>query len=147
MPSNKGNKLDFAGRTAIVTGGSQGIGFGVAERLLASGANVSIWAVNQDRLMRAAAILGGGDCLQTVAAHIGDLGSVEAATRTVLHSYGQIDVLINNASIAGPNVKMWEFPPDMFARMMHVNLEGTFYCCRAVVPHMIARNYGRIVTI
>ena len=119
----------------------------MAERLLASGRECQHLGGQSRSPHAAAAILGGGDCLQTVAAHIGDLGSVEAATRTVLHSYGQIDVLINNASIAGPNVKMWEFPPDMFARMMHVNLEGTFYCCRAVVPHMIARNYGRIVTI
>jgi NAD(P)-dependent dehydrogenase (short-subunit alcohol dehydrogenase family) len=147
MPSNKGNKLDFAGRTAIVTGGSQGIGFGVAQRLLASGANVSIWAIDQDRLEQAAAKLGGGKHVQVVSTDIGDLTSVEAATRAVLDAYGQIDVLINNAGIAGPNVKMWEFPPDAFARMMHVNVEGTFYCCRAAVPHMIARNYGRIVNI
>jgi len=147
MPSNTGNKLDFAGRTAVVTGGSQGIGFGTAKRLLASGANVSIWAVDQDRLEQAASKLGGADRVQTVALDIGDLASVEAATRVVLDAYGQIDVLINNASIAGPNVKMWEFPPDTFTRMMHVNVEGTFHCCRAVVPHMIARDYGRIVNI
>jgi NAD(P)-dependent dehydrogenase (short-subunit alcohol dehydrogenase family) len=78
MPSNKGNQLDFAGRTAIVTGGSQGIGFGVAERLLASGANVSIWAVNQDRLEQAAATLDGGKRVQIVSTDIGDLTSVEA---------------------------------------------------------------------
>ena len=147
MPSNKGNQLDFAGRTAIVTGGSQGIGFGVAERLLASGANVCVWAVNQDRLKQAAAKLDGGARVQTVSVDIGNLASVGAATKAVLDAYGQIDVLINNAGVAGPNVKMWEFPPDAFAHMMHVNVEGTFYCCRAVVPHMLARNYGRIVNI
>jgi len=147
MPSNTGSKLDFAGRTAIVTGGSQGIGFGVVERLLASGANVSIWAVNRDRLKQAAAKLDGGEHIQIVSADIGDLASVEAATKTVLEAFGQIDVLINNAGVAGPNVKMWEFPPDAFAQMMHVNVDGTFYCCRSVVPHMIARNYGRIVNI
>jgi 2-dehydro-3-deoxy-L-rhamnonate dehydrogenase (NAD+) len=84
MPSNTGNKLDFAGRTAVVTGGSRGIGFGTAKRLLASGANVSIWAVDQDRLEQAASKLGGGDRVQTVALDIGDLASVEAATRVVL---------------------------------------------------------------
>ena len=147
MSSNTGNTLDFAGRTAIVTGGSQGIGFGVAERLLASGANVSIWAVNQDRLKHAAAKLDGGGHVQTVSTDIGNLASVEAATKAVLDAYGQIDVLINNAGVAGPNVKMWEFPPDAFAHMMHVNVDGTFYCCRTIVPHMIARNYGRIVNV
>jgi len=147
MRSITGNRFDFAGRTAIVTGGSQGIGFGAAQRLLASGANVSIWAVDRERLEQAASKLGGGDRVQTVAVDIGELASVEAATRAVLDAYGQIDVLINNASISGPNVKMWEFPPHTFARMMHVNVEGTFHCCRAVVPHMIARNYGRIVNI
>ena len=119
MPSSTGNKLDFAGRTAIVTGGSQGIGFGVAERLLASGANVSVWAVNQDRLKQAAAKLDGGGRVQTVSVDIGNLASVGAATKAVLDAYGQIDVLINNAGVAGPNVKMWEFPPDTFAHMMH----------------------------
>jgi len=147
MRSITGNRLDFQGRTAIVTGGSQGIGFGTVERLLASEANVSIWAVDQDRLKQAASKLGGGDRVQTVAVDISDLASVEAATRVVLDAYGQIDVLVNNASIAGPNVKMWEFPSHTFARMMQVNVEGTFNCCRAVVPHMIARNYGRIVNI
>jgi len=147
MSSNTGNTLDFAGRTAIVTGGSQGIGFGVAERLLASGANVSVWAINQDRLKHAAAKLDGGGHVQTVSTDIGSLASVEAATKAVLDAYGQIDVLINNAGVAGPNVKMWEFPPDTFSHMMRINVEGTFYCCRAVVPHMIARNYGRIVNI
>jgi|SRR3984957_9753043 NAD(P)-dependent dehydrogenase (short-subunit alcohol dehydrogenase family) len=147
MRSITGNRLDFDGRTAIVTGGSQGIGFGTAERLLASDANVSIWAVDQDRLKQAASKLGGGDRVQAVAVDISNLASVEAATRVVLDAYGQIDVLVNNASIAGPNVKMWEFPSHTFARMMQVNVEGTFHCCRAVVPHMIARNYGRIVNI
>jgi NAD(P)-dependent dehydrogenase (short-subunit alcohol dehydrogenase family) len=147
MRSITGNRLDFDGRTAIVTGGSQGIGFGTAERLLASDANVSIWAVDQDRLKQAASKLGGGDRVQAVAVDISNLASVEAATRVVLDAYGQIDVLVNNASIAGPNVKMWEFPSHTFARMMQVNVEVTFHCCRAVVPHMIARNYGRIVNI
>lgn len=147
MPSDSGNKLDFAGRTAIVTGGSQGIGLGVAERLLASGANVSIWAVNAGRLAKATQALDGGNRVQTVEADIGDLSAVETATTAVIDRYGQIDVLINNAGVAGPNVKMWEFPADVFAQMMQVNLLGTFYCCRAVVPHMIARNYGRIVTV
>jgi 3-oxoacyl-[acyl-carrier protein] reductase len=77
MSSNTGNRLDFAGRTAIVTGGSQGIGFGVAERLLASGANISVWAVNRDRLKHAAAKLDGGGRVQTVSADIGNLASVE----------------------------------------------------------------------
>jgi len=147
MPSVIGNKLDFTGRTAIVTGGSQGIGLGVAERLLASGANVSIWAVNAGRLAQAAKALEGGNRIQTLEADIGNLSAIEAATKAVIDRYGQIDVLINNAGVAGPNVKMWEFPADVFAQMMHVNLLGTFYCCRTVVPHMIARNYGRIVTV
>jgi len=77
MPSVIGNKLDFTGRTAIVTGGSQGIGLGVAERLLASGANVSIWAVNAGRLAQAAKALEGGNRLQTLEADIGDLSAIE----------------------------------------------------------------------
>jgi NAD(P)-dependent dehydrogenase (short-subunit alcohol dehydrogenase family) len=144
---HRANKLDFAGRTAVVTGGSQGIGFGVVERLLASGARVSIWAINEERLAQAKSKLNSNDRVQTVVADVGDRAAVEAATKAVIEQYGHIDVLINNAGVAGPNVKMWDFPPDVFAQMMHVNVMGTFYCCRAVVPHMIARNYGRIVTI
>jgi 3-oxoacyl-[acyl-carrier protein] reductase len=78
---------------------------------------------------------------------IGDLAVVEDATAAVKSRFGKIDVLINNAAIVGPNMPTWEYPPQAFMDVVHVGLVGTFFCCRAVVPHMIAQNYGRIVNL
>jgi NAD(P)-dependent dehydrogenase (short-subunit alcohol dehydrogenase family) len=114
------NRIDLGGRLAVVTGGAQGIGRAVAERFLASGAAVAIW----DR----------------------DI-ALARTTATDLSNAGRIDILVNNAGIAGPNFKTWEYPREIWAQVMAVNLDGTFHCCRAVVPQMVARNYGRIVNV
>ena len=141
------NTYDLTGRVAIVTGAGQGIGLAVAERLLASGASVSVWDID-DRLLEAvAAAHGGSGALQTLNADIGDLEAVEAATQAVVDRFGRIDVLVNNAAIVGPNANTWEYPPQAFMDVVRIGLVGTFYVCRAVVPHMIARNYGRIVNL
>ena len=138
------NSYDLDGRVAIVTGGGQGIGLAVAERMLKSGASVSIWDRDQPVLD---AIEGRGDPrIQTLNVDIGTLSSVEGATQQVLERFGQIDILINNAAIVGPNFTTWEYPPEAFQDVLNVGLVGTFFCCRTVVPHMIARNYGRIVS-
>ena len=78
---------------------------------------------------------------------IADLAAVEAATRATFDHFGKIDILINNAAIVGPNAPTWEYPPEAFRDVVNIGLIGTFYCCRAVVPHMIAANYGRIVNL
>ena len=141
------NSYDFEGRVAVVTGGGQGIGLAVAERMLAGGASVSIWD-RDDGLLDALTEKGGhGDALQTLAADIGQLASVEAATAAAMERFGRIDVLINNAAIVGPNMPTWEYPPDAFAEVVHIGLTGTFHVSRAVVPHMIAAGYGRIVNV
>ena len=141
------NSYDFEGRVAVVTGGGQGIGLAVAERMLAGGASVSIWDRDADLLDALAERAEHGDALHTLAADIGDLASVEAATAAAMERFGRIDVLINNAAIVGPNAPTWEYPAQAFAEVVHVGLVGTFHVSRAVVPHMIAAGYGRIVNV
>jgi len=141
------NQYDFEGRTAIVTGGGQGIGLAVARRMLAGGARVSIWDRDEPVLADGVAELAAGDRVQALTADIGDLGSVERATAEVMSAFGRIDVLINNAAIVGPNAATWEYPPEAFRDVVNIGLIGTFYVCRTVVPHMIAANYGRIVNL
>jgi nucleoside-diphosphate-sugar epimerase len=141
------NQYDFEGRTAIVTGGGQGIGLAVARRMLAGGARVSIWDRDEPVLADGVAELAAGDRVQALTADIGDLGSVERATAEVMSAFGRIDVLINNAAIVGPNAATWEYPPEAFRDVVNIGLIGTFYVCRTVVPHMIAANYGRMVNL
>ena len=141
------NRYDFDGRVAVITGAGQGIGLTVAERMLDSGASVSIWDIDQKLLDAVAAKHAATGRLQVVNGNIGKLDSVEAATRAVIDRFGKIDVLINNAAIVGPNANTWEYPVQAFEDVVHIGLVGTFYVCRTVVPHMIARGYGRIVNL
>jgi 2-dehydro-3-deoxy-L-rhamnonate dehydrogenase (NAD+) len=137
------NQLDLNGRNAVVTGGASGLGFAIAERLARSGANVVIWDINDEAAQAAGKKLGG----LAMAADVGDLASVTHAVGKTLGIVSTIDVLVNNAGITGPNVKLWEYPAQDWRQVFAVNVDGTFHCCRAVVPHMRERNYGRIVNI
>jgi 3-oxoacyl-[acyl-carrier protein] reductase len=141
------NSYDLAGRVAIITGAGQGIGLTVAERMLDNGALVSIWDRDQKLLDALEAKHGKSGKVQTLLADIGELDSVEDATKAVVDRFGKIDVLVNNAAIVGPNANTWEYPPKAFEDVVRIGLVGTFYVCRTVVPHMIARNYGRIVNL
>jgi 3-oxoacyl-[acyl-carrier protein] reductase len=141
------NKYDLKDRVAIVTGGAQGIGLAVVERMLESGARVAIWDRDQAVLDKAIGGLAKPDLVFGVKADIGDLGSVEAATAATTARFGRIDILVNNAALVGPNKTTWEYPPEAFAEVVHVGLIGTFNCCRAIVPAMRAQNYGRIVNL
>ena len=141
------NSYDFEGRVAVVTGGGQGIGLAVAERMLSGGASVSIWDRDATLLDALAERAEYGEVLHTVVADIGDLTSVEAATAAVMKRFERIDVLVNNAAIVGPNTTTWEYPAQAFAEVVHIGLVGTFHVSRAVVPHMIAAGYGRIVNV
>ena len=141
------NSYDFENRVAIVTGGGQGIGLTVAERMLKHGGAVAIWDRDQ-KLVDALGQKYGSDAkLLALNADIGDMASVDAAAKATLDRVGNIDVLINNAAIVGPNAPTWEYPPQAFMDVVHVGLVGTFFVCRAVVPHMIAAGYGRIVNL
>ena len=141
------NKIDLVGRTAVVTGGVRGIGLAIAERLLASGANVCIW----DRDLAALALVV-PELLKLGKAHgaqvdITRAESVEHGVKSAINSFGKIDILVNNAGIAGSTRKLWELPPDEWRQVIEIDLIGVYLCCRAVVPHMIENKYGRIVNI
>jgi len=125
------NPLDFKGRTAVVTGGLQGIGAAIAKRLEGSGATVRVWdlAAKKDPV------------------DVSDAAAVERAAARTLADLGRIDVLVNNAGVAGLNLPTVDYPVEEWKRVLRINLGGQFLCCRAVAPHMVKRKYGRIVNI
>jgi NAD(P)-dependent dehydrogenase (short-subunit alcohol dehydrogenase family) len=139
------NQLDFANRCAVITGGAAGIGYAVAQRLALSGATVSLWDRDREALSRAESSLGRGTLTQVV--DVGDAQAVERAARDAVAALGKIDVLVCSAGIAGPNFVTWEYPLDAWKQVVDVNLNGVFYCNRAVVPVMRKNDYGRIVNI
>jgi 2-dehydro-3-deoxy-L-rhamnonate dehydrogenase (NAD+) len=141
------NAIDLAGRVAVVTGGAQGIGRSIVERFLESGATVAIWDRDLALAKQSAAELARPERVACVAVDVTRLEEVERARDESLAAFGSIDILVNNAGMAGPNTVTWEYPPAAWDEVLRVNLTGPFNCCRAVVPHMIARNYGRIVNI
>ena len=139
------NDIDLKGRTAVVTGGAQGFGKAITERFLKSGARVAIW--DQDiALARKTAQALGGD-VEAVACDVSDPAAVAKARDATTKALGRIDILVNNAGIAGVNAKTWETDVEEWRKVMRINLDGPFICSRAVVPLMIAQNYGRIVNI
>jgi len=137
------NRLDLDGRNAVVTGGASGLGLAIAERLAASGAKIVIWDIDGAAAQAAGKKLGGS----AVVADVSDPASVTLAVKGTLGVVPAIDVLVNNAGITGPNARLWEYPVEGWQKVFAVNVEGTFHCCRAVVPLMRERNYGRIVNI
>jgi 3-oxoacyl-[acyl-carrier protein] reductase len=141
------NAIDLGGRNAVVTGAAQGIGRAIAERFLGSGASVAIWDRDIDLARTTAAQLQARGRIQAHAVDVGDYAAVERAREETLKAFGRIDILVNNAGIAGPNVKTAEYPLEAWRAVMTVNLDGPFHCCRALVPAMVAQNYGRIVNI
>jgi 3-oxoacyl-[acyl-carrier protein] reductase len=134
----------FRGQAAIVTGGASGIGLGIARRLVQEGARVSLWDRNLDALRKVTAELGSS---HICAVDVTDQEAVERAARDTSEALGGLDILVANAGITGPNAPTWEYPIAEWRRVMQVNLDGVFYCNRAVVPHLLRRGYGRIVNI
>jgi len=139
------NQLDFGGRHGIVTGGAAGLGYAIAQRLIASGGSVTLWDRDEAALQRAAAQL--GERARAVAVDVAQHASVQAAVRATLHQAGRIDALVNSAGITGPNTKLWEYPVEAWRQVVEVNLNGVFLCCREVAPAMREAGYGRIVNI
>src|SRR5882757_4580173 len=141
------NKIDLAGRFAVVTGGAQGIGRAITERFLDSGAVVAIWDRDAAFAQKTVDELKSRGRVAAIAVDVTKLADVERARDDTLKALGRIDILVNNAGIAGPNVTTWDYPIGAWHEVMRVNLDSAFYCCRAIVPLMIAQNYGRIVNI
>ena len=139
------NQLDLSGRHAVITGGAAGIGFAITQRLLASGASVTWWDRDAGAMATAQRQL--GQPVRHVIVDVSDHASVVDAVRQTAAQQAAIDILVNSAGITGPNVKLWDYPPEQWLQVMQVNLNGLFYCCREVVPLMRERNYGRIVNM
>ncbi len=141
------NQLDLKGQCAAVTGAAQGIGRAVTERLLDSGAAVALWDSDPEMLETTCRELAGRGSVHPVEVDVTDAGAVSAAVAATETALGGIDVLINNAGISGPNMPTWEYPLEDWRRVMAIDLDGVFHCCRAVLPGMIERNYGRVVNV
>ncbi len=141
------NRIDLQDRVAVVTGGARGIGYAIAERMLESGAAVVLWDIDQERLHTAAAQLQSKGKLSFSVVELTDEHSVEAAVQEALNVHGKIDILVNNAGVAGGNGMSWELDPELWRKVIDVNLTGPFLTCRSVVPVMLRNGYGRIVNV
>ncbi len=141
------NRIDLTGRVAVVTGGAQGIGRAIVERMLNSGAHVAIWDRDAKFAERTASELLGRGQVEVIAVDVVDLKAVEIACGATISAMKRMDILVNNAGISGPNKPTWEYPVKDWNHVIAINLNGPFHCCRAIVPSMIAQNYGRIVNV
>jgi len=141
------NQIDLKGKNAVVTGGARGIGLAITQRLLASGAQCSLWDRDDEALRAATKALAGQGSVQTQAVNVTQPESVQAAADETFRHFGSIDILVNNAGIAGATKRMWECTPAEWQEVLQVDLFGVFLCSRAVVPKMIEKSYGRIVNI
>lgn len=139
------NRIDLDGQVAVVTGGAQGIGFAIAQRLIQSGAKVCLWDMNAELLDSARSALGAA--ASTITVDITNYDAVTAAVAETEKNHGGIDILVHSAGIAGSNAPLDEYDLDEWRRVIDVDLNGAFYVNRAILPGMKARNYGRIVNI
>ena len=141
------NAIDLKERNAVVTGGAQGIGRAIAERLLASGAAVALWDRDAQLLGETARQLAGQGEVSTAVVDVADAEAVAGAFASTSARHGAVDIMVNNAGIAGPTMPSWEYPLDEWRSVVDVDLNGVYYCCRAALPHMRERDYGRIVNV
>jgi len=139
------NRIDLGGRVAVVTGGAQGFGRAITERFIASGAQVAIWDMDRPLAEKTAKEVGAG--VQFYEVDVSDAAAVGKARDATLAMFGKIDILVNNAGIAGVNRSVWETEVDEWRKVLRINLDGPFICSKAIVPHMIEKNYGRIVNV
>ena len=141
------NQIDLKNRNAVITGGAQGIGLAIAERLLESGASVSIWDRDESLLKETSDSLSTKGNVQPFKMDVIDLESVRNAAEKTKELLGNIEILICNAGIAGPTAKIWEYPPAEWQKVIDIDLTGVFNCLHIVSPIMIEQNYGRIVNV
>ena len=139
------NQLDLKSRHAFVTGGASGLGYAISQRMIASGATVTWWDVNTEVMANAAKAINADVHCEKVDVTLHT--SVVAALARTVSKRGKVDILVNSAGITGPNVKLAEYPPEAWAQVINVNLNGTFHCCRELATHMQGNQYGRIVNI
>ncbi len=139
------NQYNLKNRIAIVTGGARGFGYAIAKRFLDSGAEVIIWDIDQKAIDEALIKLSSNKCSHQIV----DVTNFNDVSKNIekLTKEKNIDIFVNNAGIAGKNAKVWDYPNDEWLKVINLNLNSVFYCCKVIVPHMIKNNYGRIVNI
>ena len=140
--SNDSTNQRLAGQVAVVTGGARGIGLGIAQRLAAEGCKVAVWDVATQALDGA-----GFTPAFATQVDVASRASVEAAVAATVAAVGPIAILVNNAGVNGPVMPVWDYPDDAWDKVLAIDLTGVFYCCRAVVPQMRERGWGRIVNV
>jgi len=140
------NNLDLNNRTAIITGGAQGFGFAISKRLIQSGAKVIIWDIDEATAKKAEKEIDSKNFSYQIV-DVTDFDKIEKAIKDLEKDFGKIDIFVNNAGMTGMNAKVWEYPIVEWKKVIELDLNSAFYCCKAIVPHMIKNNYGRIVNI
>ena len=141
------NQIDLKNKIAVVTGGAQGIGLAIAERLLASGSSVCLWDRDEKLVRKTTSSLAKKGRVEMVVMDVTDLESVKNAAKETKKTFGNIDILVCNAGIAGPSLKTWEYPSEEWQQVIDIDLTGVFNCLHVVSPIMIEQKYGRIVNI
>ena len=139
------HKFDLNNKLAIITGGAQGFGLDIAKRFIQSGSKVRIWDIDEKQLKDAIDQINNVN-LEYDVVDVSDFNQVKETVEKIANN-NKIDILINSAGITGPTAELWNYNNDDWLKIIDINLNGTFYCCKAVVPHMIKNNYGRIVNI
>jgi 3-oxoacyl-[acyl-carrier protein] reductase len=140
------NHLDLKNKVAIITGGAQGFGLAISKRIIESGGKVVIWDIDENAVETALKEINSND-LSFKKVDVTNFEAIEKALLETENELGKIDLFVNNAGITGMNAKVWDYPLDEWKKVIELDLNSTFYCCKAVVPHMIKNNYGRIVNI
>jgi 3-oxoacyl-[acyl-carrier protein] reductase len=141
------NQIDLKGKVAVITGGARGIGYAIAERMLDSGASVSLWDIDADKLNKAKEQLSKKGRTEISKVELTSNEEVQQAADNVQSLFGKIDILVNNAGITGGNGFTWELDPSVWKKVIEVNLIAPFLTCHAVIPKMIANGYGRIINV
>ena len=140
------NKYNFNNRVAIVTGGAQGFGLAITKKIIQSGGKVVIWDIDNDAIEKAKNEIN-SDNFSFQLVDVTDFKAIELAVKEIEKKFGKIDIFVNNAGITGMNAKVWEYPLDEWRKVIELDLNSTFYCCKAIVPHMLKNSYGRIINI
>ena len=140
------NKYNFNDRVAIITGGAQGFGLAITKKIIQSGGKVIIWDIDNDAIAKAKKEIN-SDNFSFQLVDVTEFKAIKLAAKEIEIKFGKIDIFVNNAGITGINAKVWEYPLDEWKKVIELDLNSTFYCCKAIVPHMLKNNYGRIINI
>ena len=139
------NQFDFKKKTAVITGGAQGFGLYIAKKFLSSGAKVFIWDIDEKELIKVVKEINNPN-LEYNVVDVANFNEIQNTVKKITTN-NNIDILINNAGITGPTTELWNYNNDEWNKIVQINLMGTFYCCKSIVPNMIKNNYGRIVNV